>query len=240
MKRVKSVSGALSWVVTALVLVVCLLLPLLFTGGAEVDEPVPTSVLSAGERAALYRRYTDDEDLVLEQLDGASVENAELIGCMRLVNSVMNLLVMDDGELRTDGPSGTNFYTLSDGGESIRILEYYREWTADWHNWFTIHVDLDTQEIYYLYYSANVQRNGTQYAWHAEEHLESAGQSLILALGFTEDGSLDWRADNEWELTLANTSGDAYHYRVVCNIYEDTAPSLLIDLRLTLREISEA
>ena len=239
MKKAKSVSGALSWAVTALVLVVCLLLPLLFRGDgtAEVDAG-PTTYMSAGERAELYRRYAADEGLALTQLDGSSVGDAELVGCMRLVNSVMNLLVMDDGSIRTDGPSGTNFYTLSDNGRSIRIMEYYREWTADWHNWFTIHVDLDTQEIYYLYYSANVQQNGGEYAGRAEEHLENAGQNVILALGFTDDAALNWRNDNEWELELTNSSDDVYHYQVICNIYEDAAPSLLIDLRLTLTEIS--
>ena len=144
----------LPWIVTALLLAVCLLLPLLFRGGGgEAGNVTPAPGMSASERADLYYRYTQEDSLNLTQLDSDSINDADLIECTRLANTVSSILVMDEGSTRADGPSGTNFYTLTDGEETIRIMEYYHEWTADWHNWFTIHIDIDTREIYYLYYS---------------------------------------------------------------------------------------
>lgn len=239
MKRNNAVSRAVPFAVTGLLLIVCLMLPLLFRGVEAQGVPSPAPAISSGERAALYYAYATEDEPELVRLDGGEVDNSALIECTRIVNTVMNLLVMDGGNLRTEGPSGTNFYTLSDGNKSIRIMEYYREWTGDWHNWFTVHIDLDTREIYYLYYSANVQQNGEEYAGRAQEHLETAGQNIILALGLGLDASIGQSGDNSaWELQLAGTSGETYYYDVICNIYEDAAPSLLIDLRLTLRDIS--
>ncbi len=235
---------ALPWIVTALLLAVCLMLPLLFRiNGSETDSVSPAPGMSASERADLYYRYTQEDGLHLAQLDGESINNADLIECTRLANTVSSILVMDEGTTRADGPSGTNFYTLADGADTIRIMEYYHEWTADWHNWFTIHIDIDTREIYYLYYSANVQQNGEQYAGLAQSHLESAGQNILTTLGFT-DATLEDTGESDgstqWELSLTDASGDIYRYVVICNIYEDAAPSLLIDLRLTLKEIAAA
>lgn len=239
MKRNNAVSRAVPFAVTGLLLIVCLMLPLLFRGVEAQGEPSPAPAISSGERAALYYAYATEDEPELVRLDGGEVDNSALIECTRIVNTVMNLLVMDGGSLRTEGPSGTNFYTLSDGNKSIRIMEYYREWTADWHNWFTVHIDLDTREIYYLYYSANVQQNGDDYAGRAQEHLATAGQDIIRALGFDEEASLGQAGENNaWELELADLSGEVYNYSVICNIYEDAAPSLLIDLRLTLTAVS--
>lgn len=239
MKRNNAVSRAVPFAVTGLLLIVCLMLPLLFRGVEAQGEPSPAPAISSGERAALYYAYATEDEPELVRLDDGEVDNSALIECTRIVNTVMNLLVMDGGSLRTEGPSGTNFYTLSDGDKSIRIMEYYREWTADWHNWFTVHIDLDTREIYYLYYSANVQQNGDDYAGRAQEHLATAGQDIIRALGFDEEASLGQAGENNaWELELADLSGEVYNYSVICNIYEDAAPSLLIDLRLTLTAVS--
>lgn len=235
---------ALPWAVTALLLVICLLLPLLFlSSGSEIGGGSPEPGMSASDRAALYYRYTQDDELNLTQLDSSEVNSADLIECTRLANTVSSILVMDEGSSRADGPSGTNFYTLSSDGQTIRIMEYYHEWTADWHNWFTIHIDIDTREIYYLYYSANVQRNGEQYIGLAQSHLESAGQNLITSLGFS-DASLEdmgeGTGNTELQLSMTDAGSDTYRYTVICNIYEDAAPSLLIDLRLTLREVVAA
>src|SRR5699024_1220266 len=144
-------------------------------------------------------------------------------------------LIMDEGELRSDGASGVNFYTLSDNGESLRIMEYYHEWTGDWHNWFTIHIDIDTMDIYYIYYSANVQSNGEGYSGLAPEHLQEAVSVLLPELGFSTSASMDEGDDGVWSLQLGRPSGEELGYDVICNIYEDAAPILLIDLRITLR-----
>ena len=46
---------------------------------------------------------------------------------------------------------------------------------------------------------------------------------------------MDEGDDGVWSLQLGRPSGEELGYDVICNIYEDAAPSLLIDLRITLR-----
>ena len=164
------------------------------------------------------------------------MDNGDTRSRVRTANLAMDALVMDSGETRDENPFGTNFYTLSDGGDTIRIMEYYYEWTGDWHNWFTMHIDLDAGLIYYLYYSAAVQSNGGLYMGRAEEHLADAGEALTQELGFT-GGSLDYDSDSRWELTLKR-GGESYAYGAICGIYEDAAPSMIIDLRVTLASAS--
>ena len=137
-----------------------------------------------------------------------------------------------------DGPAGMNFYTVSGEEGGIRVLEYYHEWTGDWHNWFTMHIDLDTGLVYYLYYSANVQQNGGLYIGRAEEHLDAAGEELISALGYEPLG-LEHESGDLYRLTLAEGAG-RLEYDAICGIYEDAAPSLLIDLRITLASVTGA
>ena len=73
-----NVFRALPFVVTALLLVVCLLLPLLFLPGN--DDSVPDSTgADISERAALYYRYTTDDSLQLRRLDESEVDNLSLI-----------------------------------------------------------------------------------------------------------------------------------------------------------------
>ena len=211
-----------------------LLLPLLFLPGNDDSAPDSTGA-DISERAALYYRYTTDDSLQLRRLDESEVDNDAYIECVRTIETITNQLIMDEGELRSDGASGVNFYTLSDNGESLRIMEYYHEWTGDWHNWFTIHIDIDTMDIYYIYYSANVQSNGESYSGLAQEHLQEAGSVLLPELGFSTPASMDEGDDGVWSLQLGRPSGEELGYDVICNIYEDAAPSLLIDLRITLR-----
>lgn len=228
-------------VVTALLLLACLLLPLLFVPGEPGSAVTDNQSMSPGEKAELYYRFTQDDDMYLTQLDESEVDNDSLIECTRIANTIENTLVMDEGGIRTDGPSGMAFYTLSGSEGTIRMMEYYHEWYGDWHNWFTLRIDLDTREIYYMYYSANVLQNGGEYAGRAEAHLENAGMDLIRELGFTDASLLDAgeaSGSTEWELELTGAGGENYRYQTICNIYEDAAPSLLIDLRLTLTEIT--
>ena len=227
--------SALPWCATGLLLILCLMLPLLFTGGGDGPEPTTERALTLARRAEIYSLFAAD-DLSFTRLDEDEVDNGEYVECIRTANLAMDALVMDSGETRDENPFGTNFYTLSDGGDTIRIMEYYYEWTGDWHNWFTMHIDLDTGLIYYLYYSAAVQSNGGLYMGRAEEHLADAGEALMQELGFT-GGSLDYDSDSRWELTLKR-GGESYAYGAICGIYEDAAPSMIIDLRVTLASAS--
>lgn len=236
-----AISRAVPFVVTALVLIVCLLLPLLFRGGDEADGTITASELTAGERAALYSRYYDGE-LQLMSLSERDVDNTTLINCRRVFNTIMNTLVMDEGETRVQSATGTNYYAIADGEDSLRFVEFYREWTGDWSNWLRVRIDMDTLDVYYLYYSAEAQSNAGQYEGGARAHVAAAGQTILLALGFTGEASIqEDDALGETLLQAESSAGDIYSYRLLStNIYEDAAPSILVDLELVIAQISEA
>ncbi len=249
MKSSSPILRALPFAATGLLLIVCLLLPLLFTGGDGEVLPTGGEGTSAAERAELYRRYTDGE-LSLRNLDAAEVDSTELVNCTRLYNTIVNTLVMDEGDVRVEDAQGCNFYRLSDGGAELRFVEFYHQWTGDWSNWIRMRIDLDTLDVYYLYYSANVVSNARLYAGQAESHVSSALEDALLALGFTGEPAIvaytseDAEAqglDTALRLEVESSTGEMYYYDIASiNIYEDTAPSILIDLELVLSQISTA
>ena len=179
MKSSNSLSRILPFAVTGLLLVVCLLLPLLFTGGEGQALPSnPGEGMTASERARLYSRYSDGE-LSLQDLDASEVGSTELVNCTRIYNTIVDTLVMDEGDVRVEDAQGYNFYRLSDGVHELRFVEFYHQWTGDWSNWIRLRIDLDTLDVYQLYYSASVLRN----AQHPGDNLPRkrlAGSNRLL------------------------------------------------------------
>ena len=153
-------SRTLPYIVTALVLVLCLLLPLLFRAGPEA-EPVSPEGPGLAERAAIFLDCRE-ERVERHSLDEAAVSTEALVECRRTINRVYDALVMDEGEERSGLSEGTRYYSIPAGSGEVRIMEYYREWVGDWSNWFTIQLDIDTLEIYYCYYSGLCERNCPQ------------------------------------------------------------------------------
>ena len=88
----------------------------------------------------------------------------------------------DHGAQRVSS-TGTNFYTISEGVNSIRVLEYYREWTGDWSNWFMAMLDIDSLDLLYCYYSASCVRTSATTA--TAEYYEVGG--LIGSIGTALD-----------------------------------------------------
>ncbi len=251
MKSNNPLARALPFAAAGLLLVVCLLMPLLFTGGE--GEVLPSGAgegMTATERAELYSRYSAGE-ISRQGIDAKDVGSAELVNCMRIFNTISDTLVMDEGGVRVDAAQGYSFYRLSDGeGRELRFAEFYHQWTGDWSNWIRLRIDLDTLDVYYLYYSANVVSNAQLYVNRAESHIASALEDILLTLGFTGEPSIEayTPADAEAEgidtalrMEVESSTGETYIYDVASiNIYEDAAPSILIDLELVLSQITAA
>lgn len=92
----------------------------------------------------------------------------------------------DHGAQRSLSSTGTNFYTVSEGGKTIRVLEYYREWTGDWSNWFWIKLDIDTLDVFYCYYSASCERNLADY--NADDYYNASALLGSFASALDYDG----------------------------------------------------
>lgn len=234
MKSNNALMRALPYAVTALLLVVCLLLPLLFRSEVEI---LPSATPAADSRARIYLSYASEE-LERHSLDSGEVETEALVACQQAINAVSTALIMDSGEVRAESSTGTNYYTVTDGDETIRVMEYYRGWTGDWSNWFIIQIDLDTREIYHCYYSAICMSNYSAYSGVVETRLGSALTQLPGELGFTACETEQTGAEN-WDVLL-DRDGERVTYDCRSHLYEDSAPSLLLDLELTINSVSAA
>ena len=216
--------GLYAGILTLLVFAVCLTVPALMLRGrtqepaAQEESPSPTEVLSLAERVQLYTLY-DEGQLSRRALDAEEIDGDILVAAIRRANAVENVLVADHGAQRSLSSTGTNFYTVSEGGKTIRVLEYYREWTGDWSNWFWIKLDIDTLDVFYCYYSASA--------------LLGSFASALDYDGFQKipEGIED---DVPFEVRLTNSAaGEERSYECRMHTYSDSA-SLLVDREFTL------
>lgn len=239
MKKLKP--GLYAGILTLLVFAVCLTVPALMLRGrtqepaAQEESPSPTEVLSLAERVELYGLY-DEGDLARRDLSAEEIESDALVAAVRRANAVENVLVADHGAQRRLSSTGTNFYTVSDGGRTIRIMEYYREWTGDWSNWFWIKLDIDTLDVFYCYYSASCERNRADY--NADDYYNVSALLGGFASALDYDGFEEIPEGVEdnvpFEVRLTNgAAGQERSYECRMHIYSDSA-SLLVDRELTL------
>ena len=215
--------GLYAGILTLLVFAVCLTVPALMLRGrtqepaAQEESPSPTEVLSLAERVQLYTLYDEGQ-------------------LSRRANAVENVLVADHGAQRSLSSTGTNFYTVSEGGKTIRVLEYYREWTGDWSNWFWIKLDIDTLDVFYCYYSASCERNLADY--NADDYYNASALLGSFASALDYDGFQkipEGIEDNvPFEVRLTNSAaGEERSYECRMHTYSDSA-SLLVDREFTL------
>ena len=223
---------------TALVFAVCLIVPALMLDGGEepgatTQAPTPASDLSAAERASLYERCESGE-LERTHLVG-ELDSGVTMAAMKRIGALENALVCDRGAVQSVASTGAYFYAISDGVNSIRILEYYREWTGDWSNWFIAVLDVDSLDLLYCYYSASCVQNLGNYSDGRIYEIGGLIGSIGTALDMDEYEVWDAVEDSvPFELKLKNSvSGETRDYSVQIHAYEDAA-SLLLDIKLRL------
>lgn len=236
MKKTSGAFAALA--LTALVFAVCLIVPALMLDGGQkpggtTPPPVAASGLSAAERASLYERYESGElerSLLVGELDSDIT-----MASMKRIGALESALVCDRGAVRSVASTGAYFYTISDGTDSIRILEYYREWTGDWTNWFIAVLDVDSLDLLYCYYSAGCVQNLNSYSGGQVYEIGGLMGSIGAALDMDDYEVRDAVEDGEpFELKYINSvSGEERSFETRIHAYEDAA-SLLLDIKLRL------
>lgn len=230
-------SGAAAVILTVLIFGVCLAVPALMlharTEQAE-EEPAPTEALSLAERVELYGRY-DSGELARRNLDESEIDNDTLMSAVRRANALETSLVADQGAQRSLSSTGTNFYTVSDGTGSIRIMEYYREWVGDWSNWFWVKLNIDTLEVFYCYYSAACERNISDYDSYDFYNASAMIMDFASAIGYDGYDSESVTDGVPFDVELLNSAtGESLTYECRMHTYSDAA-SLLVDREYTLK-----
>ena len=174
-------------IITIVIIAACAIVPVAFYQTmphtelpAVNDTQEPESMLPDIEYGTLSREeraklYLINKGELFESGTVPSINSSELGFTPEQYSRVCAVFDRALRELVMDGDPRTlafntiscynyNFYIVDDGnGTGIRYLDLYMEWKSDWSSWFKIHIDIDTEEIYYVYYSAKCVANEGKY-----------------------------------------------------------------------------
>lgn len=240
----KTNKSALALILTALILAVCVLLPRLFMPDGETraeatETPAAATngtALSRADRVALFSTWLPKDDK-LKQLEIAEKDSAieeTLAACESIAAQICEKICPDAGNNMYISSSGENLYVTSNGTGKMRIAQIYAEWTGDWKNWLILYFDADTLEVMYGYYSGQCLNNVQNYISDTDIALERTADKLAASMEMTCSG-LDYSDSGDWN-SIAHFSGtDGFRsYGLYRYVYEDSGPSLLIDLKFSL------
>lgn len=239
--------GAGGFVAAALFITACALLPLLFVPRISRDAAPesPDSAAPASARAELFASYwrgeTERRRLELTQDDGENVA-----ACRILASEILATLGVDAEAPEPDGAQ-VSYFTLESGGESVRLMEFSQGWTGDWRNWFSVHLDLDTHEVYRAYLSSQCLDNFEAYPLAfpsaqdtAEEWFRLLGCEGGEAVTDAEDPlpvettEFSQSMETEFGIYYRHEDRSELRYDVYVKCYADDYPSMIRDLMFTM------
>lgn len=239
MRGIKRLLGA---VLTIAVLAVCALFPPMLArpqygdGGTWVNDPYysyPTiEVNTLADRALCYSMYTASE---LPYTKTGELEISERAA--DVLGELSQLLRLDYGEKETLLSSGVEYTLIEYGenGETMRLVEHYVEWLADWRNWMVIVMDADTGLPYHAYTSSEYLLDRRDYVEAGE--LPDNLEDLLARFGeITGLRLVDfWEVDAAENLFAAELSdGESSICYDINFLY---ARASLVDVKLTIRPV---
>lgn len=143
---------------------------------------------------------------------------------------ILRWAAIDQGQ-EVEEARGESCISVWSEGKRTRVWHYYRQWRGDWRNWIEMYIDVDTQEIYYLYISSGCERNKSLY------------QGLMDSRNPAEIGSDFLQVWGDMTVTEIQPTADGFVSRLSCAgvggtvIYDVTwkyYPGSLMDFRVQL------
>lgn len=165
-----ALKNAVKILLTAAFLLLCIIVPLKLFPTAPPNEPPPAD-WSAKPEMQLASYFTERAEIYDDYFDSrrsvslSSIESEDLDACRKRIAALLPEVITDaydDSAVLRSNNTGV-YYIAGSGNSYIRVLEFYLEWTDDWKNWFFIAMDIDTQDIYYMYVSCNCENNFDYY-----------------------------------------------------------------------------
>ena len=170
-------------IITIVIIGACAIVPVAFyhtippaelpAATENVLPDIEYGTLSREERARLF--LANNGELISEGTV-TSINSSELgftteqyARVNEVFDRALNKLVLD-GDPRTLAFNTIScynyyFYIADNGnGKGIRYLNLYMEWRTDWNSWFTVNIDVDTGDIYHIFYSASCIANLAKYS----------------------------------------------------------------------------
>lgn len=242
--------GTGAYIIAALVMLACALLPLLFMPRSQAPLPYGEAEqlgTTRSQRAELFTRYFTDGELERRGFEPTMDEREGVIACRALANSVLTGLCADS-TLPEPADAQISYFSVADGEAQIRVMEFNQRWTGDWSNWFSIHIDLDTQEVYRAYISEQCLKNVEDYSLPLPRAADTAERWFSLlgceggAAGADAEDPLpaettDYAQSMETDFGIHYSApeGEALRYMVHLKYYADEYPSLIRDMMFTLQ-----
>ena len=243
--------GAGQFAAAAVFILACALLPLLFVAPEQLrGEGHPREstepAQSADWRAQVFASYWDG-DIERRRLELTAEDSEDVIACRVMAAEILSELRLDS-VIPDLGDAQISYFILEDGEHRLRLMEFNQGWTGDWRNWFSIHIDLDTHEVYRAYISSQCLENFSNYSLYFPSALEIA-EAWFALLG-CEGGETGTDAPeplpvDETEFSRSvETEFDVYYgdaeeelrYGVYFKCYIDNYPSMLMDLMFTMSQ----
>lgn len=146
-------------------LLICIFLPRAFlphsgSGSVEITSPSEFS-----QRAELFTKFWEwNSKDNKHDLGYSEVNEADLAECESLRDALLSNLDIDKEMSVFSVPGTKTLYTLSDGaGNGMNLIDYYYKWDGDWSSWLTITMDIETRDVYRIYFSTNCIKNFDRY-----------------------------------------------------------------------------
>lgn len=205
------------------VLLISALLPLAFRG-----EIITDGIFDTGERSVMFSKYISGDKSIRMKIDDKPTK-AEVKYCEKVFDDMYERCILDNA-VSKNITEGSEFITLSDGENSMRLCRMWMQNQGDWTNWLDIYIDAETGFVYYLYVSSICLDNGGSYYDAVDSGLSSR---LIADRIASETGFglkiLNWSGNAEDKATAYTTlNGEAIIWDIYCSYY----PSSMLDLKI--------
>lgn len=232
LKNLKNFKPLLGAVITALVVLLAATIPALFVrDDAALSEAQPLTTAERAELFALYRE--EDARCAVEELQREAFSEEELAGSGDVIRKLRSSLRIDRGEIVPES-TGERFFLLGTAdGRGLRMREYYEQSAGDWSNWFRVYVDIDTQEVFFLYQSSKCLKNEEKYP--EEDAAVGAKEMAELWIEYLPGCErMVLLEENENMVSAAYLRGDeAIYYDTRYTTY--TSPEYVVDFRFAIR-----
>ena len=166
--------------------IICAVLPSLFTSSNEVFTLPPAYPLDYYDRSTIYSAYAA-ERIPAVQISPEELNQSSLEQCNAKLVFLLDYLILDEN-LYTNDDNYTvqEFYSVTDErGREIRLMKYYSSRHGDWTSWIYLMMDVDTQDIYFLYISADCESDFFRYNTMEIPDLESIKEFLSISTGYS-------------------------------------------------------
>lgn len=232
LKNQKNFKPILGAAITVLVVLLAAIVPAFFVQDHDaLSEAQPLTTAERAELFALYR--AEDARCAVEELEVDAFTEEELAGSWDVIRDLRDSLRIDRGEIVPES-TGERFFLLGTAdGRGLRMREYYEQSAGDWSNWFRVYVDIDTQEVFFLYQSSKCLENEEKYS--EKDVAVSAKEMAELWLEYLPGCErVILLEEKENTVSAAYLRGDeAIYYDTRYTTY--TSPEYVVDFRFTIR-----